>query len=108
MLPPVETKAKYVLHIHEFIKYYYHIIFPLQPLSFGIILVKMSRTLLHLQSKQKSLKSWELQILVNILMLVTGKKCLELSILKKNKPHLKSHFCQIYSYVVYRRQQTLV
>lgn len=76
MLPPVETKAKYVLHIHEFIKYYYHIIFPLQPLSFGIILVKMSRTLLHFQSKQKSLKSWELQILVNILML-------EVSILKK-------------------------
>lgn len=72
MLPPVETKAKYVLHIHEFIKYYYHIIFPLQPLSFGI----MSRTLLHFQSKQKSLKSWELQILVNILML-------EVSILKK-------------------------
>lgn len=100
MLPPVETKAKYVLHIHEFIKYYYHIIFPLQPLSFGIILVKMSRTLLHFQSKQKSLKSWELQILVNILML-------EVSILKK-KTHLKSHFCQIYSYVVYRRQQTLV
>lgn len=100
MLPPVETKAKYVLHIHEFIKYYYHIIFPLQPLSFGIILVKMSRTLLHFQSKQKSLKSWELQILVNILML-------EVSILKK-KNHLKSHFCQIYSYVVYRRQQTLV
>lgn len=79
MLPPVETKAKYVLHIHEFIKYYYHIIFPLQPLSFGIILVKMSRTLLHFQSKQKSLKSWELQILVNILML-------EVSILKKKKP----------------------
>lgn len=100
MLPPVETKAKYVLHIHEFIKYYYHIIFPLQPLSFGIILVKMSRTRLHFQSKQKSLKSWELQILVNILML-------EVSILKK-KNHLKSHFCQIYSYVVYRRQQTLV
>lgn len=76
MLPPVETKANYVLHIHEFIKYYYHIIFPLQPLSFGIILVKMPRTLLHFQSKQKSLKSWELQILVNILML-------EVSILKK-------------------------
>lgn len=76
MLPPVETKAKYVLHIHEFIKYYYHIIFPLQPLSFGIILVKMSRTLLHFQSKQKSLKSWELQILVNILMLVAEKNVL--------------------------------
>lgn len=83
MLPPVETKAKYVLHIHEFIKYYYHIIFPLQPLSFGIILVKMSRTLLHFQSKQKSLKSWELQILVNILML-------EVSILKKKKTFKKS------------------
>lgn len=87
MLPPVETKAKYVLHIHEFIKYYYHIIFPLQPLSFGIILVKMSRTLLHFQSKQKSLKSWELQILVNILML-------EVSILKK-KPFKKSFLSDI-------------
>lgn len=87
MLPPVETKAKYVLHIHEFIKYYYHIIFPLQPLSFGIILVKMSRTLLHFQSKQKSLKSWELQILVNILML-------EVSILKKN-PFKKSFLSDI-------------
>lgn len=68
MLPPVETKAKYVLHIHEFIKYYYHIIFPLRK--------KISRTLLHFQSKQKSLKSWELQILVNILMLVAGKNVL--------------------------------
>lgn len=88
MLPPVETKAKYVLHIHEFIKYYYHIIFPLQPLSFGIILVKMSRTRLHFQSKQKSLKSWELQILVNILML-------EVSILKKKNPFKKSFLSDI-------------